>query len=162
MTVVTEPTLSDLHAVVDEVWESFLGGAEQLTPVEATPAPIPGWSAAITVSGGWKALVLVQLTQGAARSVTVQMLGMGEDEEPSSADLTDALGELVNVIGGNVKSLMPGPSQLSLPLVAQGIVSSSSASDLVEACRLDLTWAGQPVRVAVSVSVDPTETRENQ
>ena len=160
MTIVAEPTLTDLHAVVEEVWSSFLGGAEELTPVEPTVAPIMGWSAAVTVSGGWKALVLIQLTDDAARGVTVQMLGMGEDEQPSPADLTDALGELVNVIGGNVKSLMPGPSQLSLPLVAQGTVSSSSASELVEACRLDLTWAGQPVRVAVSVDISTTESRE--
>ena len=33
------------------------------------------------------------------------------------------VGELVNMIGGNVKSLMPGPSVLSLPVVAAGRVA---------------------------------------
>ena len=33
-------------------------------------------------------------------------------------DLVDALGELTNMTGGNVKALLPGPSRLSLAYVA--------------------------------------------
>jgi len=64
-------------------------------------------------------------------------------------DVADAVGELVNMIGGNVKSLMPGPSVLSLPVVAAGRVARPS--DSVEACRLDATWAGSPLVVSVHV-----------
>ena len=35
------------------------------------------------------------------------------DEE----DVADALGELANVVGGNVKAVLPGPSVLGLPEV---------------------------------------------
>ena len=38
----------------------------------------------------------------------------------SAADVTDAVGELVNIIGGSVKSLMPQPTVLSLPSVRTG------------------------------------------
>ena len=51
MTVTLEPSLGDVHAVVEEVWSSFLGAEEPILPL-ATPMPPGGWSAAITVSGG--------------------------------------------------------------------------------------------------------------
>ena len=53
------------------------------------------------------------------------------------------------MIGGNVKSLMPGPSVLSLPVVAAGRVARPS--DAVEVCRLDASWAGSPLVVCVHV-----------
>jgi chemotaxis protein CheX len=38
----------------------------------------------------------------------------------SPDDVRDALGELANMVGGNIKGLLPGPTQLSLPLVVEG------------------------------------------
>jgi chemotaxis protein CheX len=38
----------------------------------------------------------------------------------SQADLKDALAELCNIVGGGVKSILPGPSSLSLPKVSAG------------------------------------------
>ena len=115
-------------------------------------SPVPG--TAITISGGWQALVLMQFSDVAATQVAHRMLGMGPDEQPVAEDLSDSLGELVNVIGGNVKSLMPGPSQLSLPLVAQGTVTASvpGPAELVETTRLDLRWLDQPVRLSISAA----------
>ena len=56
-----------------------------------------------------------------ATAVTDAMLGLDPGDGPRPAeDVADAVGELVNMIGGNVKSLMPGPSTLSLPLVRAG------------------------------------------
>jgi chemotaxis protein CheX len=85
-----------------------------------------------------------------ASEVTRRMLALEEsDGAVSDADVADAVGELVNMIGGNVKSLMPGPSALSLPVVAAGRVARSS--DSVEVCRLDASWAGDPLLVSVHV-----------
>ncbi|CAB4712431.1 MAG: chemotaxis protein CheX [Actinobacteria bacterium] len=149
MIAVEEPSLDDVYAVVEEVWTTFLGSDEPILPAfEPQPGPIEGWTAAVTVTGAWEAMVLVTLGDRLSRTMTGRMLGIADDES-SSEDLTDALGELVNVIGGNVKSLMAGPSTLSLPLVAQGAISTTS--HLEEACRVDLTWSGDPLRVTVCV-----------
>lgn len=43
-----------------------------------------------------------------------------ESNELSDSDVADALGEFVNIVGGNIKSALPGPIALSLPLVALG------------------------------------------
>jgi chemotaxis protein CheX len=44
------------------------------------------------------------------------------DLEPEAVTLDetrDALGELTNMMGGNLKALLPGPSRLSLPTVVE-------------------------------------------
>ena len=47
------------------------------------------------------------------------MFGM-EPDEVSADEVADAVGELTNMVGGNIKSLLPEPSLLSLPTVSRG------------------------------------------
>jgi chemotaxis protein CheX len=149
------PAFTDVHAIVEQVWSSFLGETEPLLPAVVAPgepfAADPAWSAAVSVSGGWDATVTVEVSAPVARSLTVTMLGLTGDEaeSPEDADVADAVGELVNMVGGNIKSLMPGPSALSLPAVAAGRAAHPSGA--AEIARFDGVWAGEPVRVAVHV-----------
>ncbi|WP_148615840.1 chemotaxis protein CheX [Nocardioides rubriscoriae] len=150
MTVLTEPSSFDVQAVVDEVWTTFLGG-EPLVPVAPDFDPagtFPGsrWDAAVTVSGAWHGLIVVSVNDAVAHAVTQAMLGLDDGDTAAHEDVVDALGELVNVIGGNIKSLMDGPSKLSLPLVAQAPIQ---AGGIVETCRLDLAWGSHRVWVTV-------------
>jgi chemotaxis protein CheX len=146
----TAPEVTDVQAVVEQVWSSFLGEEEPLLawPVAAGD-PFPAedaWSAAVTISGGWDASVTVEVSDAVALTLTTTMLGSTEVED---GDVADAVGELVNMVGGNVKSLMPGPSVLSLPAVAAG--RAVPASGALEVARYDAVWAGEPVRVSVHV-----------
>ncbi|HET6151990.1 MAG TPA: chemotaxis protein CheX [Marmoricola sp.] len=149
MSLFLEPSLLDVQMVLEEVWTSFLGVEEPLLP--RTPGDITvGWSAAVTVSGEWHGMVSVELPTHVAEDVTRRMLGLVDGlDVAADEDVADAVGELVNMIGGNVKSLMPGPSVLSLPVVAAGRVARPS--DVVEVCRLDASWAGSPLVVSVHV-----------
>ena len=151
------PELTDVQAIVEQVWSSFLGEAEPLLPrpVEAG-RPFEAddaWSAAVSISGGWDAGVTVELPAVVARSLTATMLDLAEADVVDEADVADAVGELVNMVGGNIKSLMPGPSVLSLPAVAAGRAVHPTGS--VELARFDGVWAGQPVRVTVHVIPQP-------
>lgn len=151
--VTTAPELTDVQAIVEQVWSSFLGESE---PVLARPMepgqPFPAdeaWSAAVSIAGGWDATVTVELSAALALSLTTTMLGLADADEAEDADVADAVGEVVNMVGGNIKSLMPGPSTLSLPAVAAG--RAAHPSDATEVARFDGIWAGQPIRVAVNV-----------
>ena len=146
--LMVEPTQADVQALVEEVWASFLGEDEPLLvlPLDDDVAPETGWSAAVTVTGAWEGIVSVSLSVATAQEVCRRMLGV---EDTHDEDVADAVGELVNMIGGNIKSLMPGPSVLSLPVVAAGRVAR--ASDTTEVCRLDAWWAGAPLHVSVHV-----------
>lgn len=153
LSTVEVPTLDDVRAVTEEVWAALAGADDVLVPRAAAPgAPFEAagvWSAVVTISGGWQGVVTVELEESLARLLTAQMLAVPDGEEVGDSDIADAVGELVNMVGGNVKSLMPGPSSLSLPSVAAG--RAVFASDVVEACRVDAAWRGQPARVCVHV-----------
>ncbi|MDP3890235.1 chemotaxis protein CheX [Nocardioides sp.] len=156
-TLPTGPTLADLLAVTEEVWASFLGSDEPLLPGGPGDDVHDGWSASVTVSGGWEAMVTIELPVVAADLVTRTMLAIDDPADVADEDVADAVGELVNMVGGNVKSLMAGPSTLSLPVVAAGRVARSS--ETTEVARADLLWAGSPVRVTVTVAgpASPTD-----
>jgi chemotaxis protein CheX len=145
MTTIAEPGLADVQMVIEEVWSSFLGTDEPLVVGEPGPAET-GWSAAVTVTGAWEGMISVELPTTMAEEVCRRMLGV---EDTHDEDVADAVGELVNMIGGNVKSLMPGPSVLSLPVVAAGRMARPS--DATEVCRVDAWWAGSPLQVCVHV-----------
>jgi chemotaxis protein CheX len=65
----------------------------------------------------------------------------------TDADLLDAAGELVNVVGGNVKTLLPQPSLLSLPLTSRsGQVRYPGTQQI---CALHAVWRGEPIGITV-------------
>lgn len=143
MSVMTEPSIADVLAVTEEVWTSFLGGDDPLMPGPVFAGPV-AWSSSVSISGDWEGAVSLELSAVAAEAVAHRMLGVDVAVEE---DLADAVGEMVNMIGGNVKGLVDGVSALSLPLVAAGRVARPS--DAVEVCRADLIWLGEPVRISV-------------
>ena len=48
------------------------------------------------------------------------MFGLGAGAAPDAEAVRDALGELTNILGGNLKALLPGPCHLGLPTVGSG------------------------------------------
>ncbi|HEY9562846.1 MAG TPA: chemotaxis protein CheX [Nocardioides sp.] len=132
------PGAGDVMAMVNEVWSTFVDAAPLFptSPIEADRSR----SAQVQVTGAWSGMVTLEVSEVAARAVTRHMLAMSEI---TPEDVTDAIGELVNMIGGNVKSLMPEPSILSLPMVAAGHIAVPS--EATEVTRLDLLWHDEPL-----------------
>ena len=113
-----EPSLDDVTAVTRQVCESVLGtGAEHVAgaavPVRADV------TACIQITGAWHGVVVLSCGRAVADAVTAAMFGAYEGAAPQE-DVIDAMGELANMIGGNIKGVLPGPSHLSLPTVAGG------------------------------------------
>ncbi len=74
-------------------------------------------TALIGIAGGLTGYVSVHCNDQQARSFTARFLGMDENEVESTDDIRDAMGELVNMIAGNVKTLLNGAIEISLPTV---------------------------------------------
>ena len=70
-------------------------------------------------------------------------------------DVDDALGELANVVGGNVKAVLPGPSVLGLPEVG----AAPEPGHPADICRVDLLWRGQPLTISVQGAAGAPLTR---
>jgi chemotaxis protein CheX len=75
--------------------------------------------AMIQITGTFTGSVVLGLSHGAAMQSASTMLAVPLNDV-SSADKRDVAAELVNMVGGNLKSLLPGPSYLSLPTVIEG------------------------------------------
>lgn len=108
----------DVAAIVQEVWSSMLG--LEIEPIAGKDAVTgPAIAGSVGVTGASDCLIAVEMDQSTAKLIGAAMFMMGVDEI-SMSDVTDAVGELTNMVGGNIKSLLPEPSTLSLPVVAQG------------------------------------------
>lgn len=140
-----DPTSEDINALTMQVWESVL-----CLPLE-TEAPEPrddelNVVGMVNITGNWEGSVLVRCTRPLARSITEAMFGM-DPGEASADEIADALGEIANMIGGNVKSLVPGPSQLSLPTVVDYDFLSFPLSE--ECAHSSFFTEDQPMLVTV-------------
>ena len=74
-------------------------------------------AANIQISGHWQGVIALKIERDLAQQLAVKMFSM-EKGKVTDDEINDALSEMINVIGGNLKSLLPQPNQLSLPMVA--------------------------------------------
>lgn len=103
--------------------------------------------AMVSITGAWAGHVRIGCTQAAGVAVAAKLL-LVEPTELSPEDVRDALGEFVNIVGGNIKSALPGPSALSLPLVALD-KPASRLPGRAETTRVELRWHSEPLIVSV-------------
>lgn len=84
-------------------------------------SPIEGEMLGVTImiSGDWNGGLVINCSREFAADVAAAMLMMPL-EEVTLEDERDAVAELVNMIGGNFKSVLPGQSLLSLPTISKG------------------------------------------
>src|SRR5207248_3096506 len=71
----------------------------------------------VPIGGAWEGAVSLRCPEPLCRSFAADLFGrLAADVE--DADVFDALGELANIIGGNLKALLPGVCRLGLPTAA--------------------------------------------
>jgi len=86
-----------------------------------SPGPSPGERTlvgCVQITGAWSGAVLLSCAPGFA-SLAARTIFAGAGD-PSVGEERDALGELANMVAGNLKALLPAPSYLGLPTVADG------------------------------------------
>jgi chemotaxis protein CheX len=111
-----------LGPVIEQIVENVF---QTMMDLEVHPSDAP-WppraeviTASISLAGSWKGAVLVECGLPEAFLFASRMIGI----DPPTAlndDVRDALGELANMVGGNLKSILPGGVELSLPSVVWG------------------------------------------
>jgi chemotaxis protein CheX len=149
MSVEVEVNENDLAEMVEQVWQSYLDpdGLSPLMPTydENQPSEV---HSSVSITGAWTGHVVYACSTEAARRATVAFLAM-EDGEVSQEDLSDVLGELVNIVGGNVKAMLPSGCFLSLPQV---VLAPESATKYLNARRITGVyglWEGEPVNISM-------------
>ena len=141
------PALIDeatVEAIANEAWIALVGEDEVLVPVpgELSADVLSAW---VDVVGPWTGSVVLTTDRQTAAELTRALLGSAAPELLDHEDVADAFGEIANVVGGNVKAALPGPSVLSLPDVGEPPAVRNPA----DVCRVDVLWRGQPLTISV-------------
>ncbi|MDX6229674.1 MAG: chemotaxis protein CheX [Frankiales bacterium] len=137
---------AELATIVGEVWDSFLLGDLAALP-EATNVPGLVTCANVSLTGVWQGVLMVECDADVADKLSCLLLGT-KPGEATAVDIADTLGEIANVIGGNLKNVLPGPTLMSLPVVARSM-SPSRVKDAVEVCSVAFRWDDMALRVIV-------------
>jgi chemotaxis protein CheX len=106
--------------------------------VQPCEAELPGSeliTGAVYYAGPWKGATLLQCDPSEAYHFTARLMGV---PQPSSFndDVRDAMGEITNIIGGNMKPILPHGVGLSMPSVVYGRASSLRICGNVPLLRL--------------------------
>ncbi len=109
---------SHIEQIVQSIFTSMLG--MEVFRAGDNPAACQETVLGTIHIGGPKSMsVVLGLTSEVARVTAANMLQMNL-ADVTSDDIRDVAAELTNMIGGNLKSLLPGPLFLSLPTVVAG------------------------------------------
>ncbi len=150
----TETATVTAEEVVDitrEVWSSFLGlELEPLLLDEADLPPVSGASIAgvVGISGAWNGSVAVECSKEHA-VVAAEAMFAADPGSLAPEEVADAWGELTNMVGGNIKSLFPAPSALSVPSVTEGEGNQVFVPQATRLQRVHLLAPDALVRVTV-------------
>ena len=139
-----------VETIAADAWVALVGEDELLVPVPGDP-PDDALSAWVDVVGPWTGSVVITTGRQTAAELTRALLQEAAPEVLDHEDVVDAFGEIANVVGGNVKAALPGPSTLGLPEVGEAPVVRNPD----DVCRIDVLWRGQPLVVSVQGALPP-------
>jgi chemotaxis protein CheX len=133
-----------VQSIADEVWPSLVGDGEAFVPVPVAP-PAELVSAWVDIVGPWTGSVVLSCAPATAEALTENVLMTRPPTVVDAEDVADALGELANVLGGNIKSVLPGESKLGLPQIG----SAPPRGRLDDVLSLAGQWRGNYLTITV-------------
>jgi chemotaxis protein CheX len=139
------PSADDLEVITREVWTSFLDGDPAGLIATSSEMPADKITGCVHLTGAYTGSIMLQCSPPAARQAAAALFSIAP-ENVTQSEVVDAIGEIANMVGGNVKSMLPGPSALSLPSVVQGLLSVPGAQVVRE---VQLSWHAQPLFVSL-------------
>lgn len=108
----------DLALIVESVFASMMG-LEVKAAEEPCPASAALLTSAVCLSGNWNGMACVHCEEPQAREFTARFLGIPKTEAVDN-DVRDVLGELANMIAGNLKCTLAAGVRVSIPRVTDG------------------------------------------
>ena len=149
MSVAVEVTEEDLFASTANIWFSTLQMDVQRTE-EAVPRKEHEEFATgcVQILGAWEGALIIDCPAKLARSAAARMLGISADGVGES-DLQDVVGELTNIVAGNIKNDFPDGCSLSFPVVTDGSDYTVRVPNSRLFCEVFLVCEQQPIHVAL-------------
>ncbi len=106
-----------LLGVMSEMWQHVL--SKPVVPSDRATIPGVDWLVGcVHITGAWRGTVTLAIPQQLARKIADRIHADPANEDPEL--LAEMVGELTNMLGGNLKALLPPPCYLSSSAVAVG------------------------------------------
>ncbi len=114
----TEVTPETVVQIVESIFETMM--EMNVCSVEAPAFPVgQHLTSSVYLEGNWNGAVSLECDHQQACHFASKLLAM-DPPETVDDDVRDALGELANMIGGNLKSMLGTDVRLSMPSVIDG------------------------------------------
>ncbi len=107
------------------IWSSVLGIEIKPSnkPIELKDTQQP--KVQIKINGKWNGTIILNFAPHLLKIAASKMFSV-DAEETTNEEKNETLAELANMIGGNIKGLVPEPSSLSLPEVISSKIDQGS------------------------------------
>lgn len=142
MTIIENDTFKKL---INDIWLTVL--SLQTHPTQETMiSDQSSYCGSVQISGDWCGGVAVQTTEAHARYLASIAYGKKLNEVDTS-EVSDIIGEIANILGGNIKGLIPASCNLSLPTVTTGNFTKFDLPEYDILLSAMLESEGQPIKV---------------
>ena len=110
----------ELRAIVHNIWRSLLGlEAQDLEQPRVREPGESGMTGCVHVTGDWEGSVVLACPMRLVQRAAAAMFDLPVPDV-GAEEMQDAMAELTNIAAGNIKSLLGGNSQASLPTLVDG------------------------------------------
>jgi chemotaxis protein CheX len=110
--------LEGLERIAHDIFETMLGVEVEAAGQQWQPAR-DRLTGAVYLAGAWRGAVLLECDRAQACDFTNRLMAVPLPDDVDD-DVRDTMGELANMIGGNLKSVLPRGVVLSMPSVVEG------------------------------------------
>jgi chemotaxis protein CheX len=142
--VITEASVFD---IIQDTWTSTLGF--QVDYLESQDfSAVGAFTASVKISGAWDGEVRLHCPPPLARLIAGAIFQV-EPDKAGNDETLDALGELIHIIGGNLKALLPQPVTVSLPSLVDPMDSLQTTLRRQMVTELTLMSEGHPFMVTI-------------
>lgn len=143
-----KPDQDQVRSVVHDVWSTQLGLEIRNIEEVFGRASLQTLTAAVHISGSFHGGIRIECSRALVRRAATIMFDQPEDAI-SLEDERDVIGELTNVVAGNIKALIPGHNSISLPTIIDGSDYKVSTVDVKTSEDIHFTLDGEPLVVTV-------------
>jgi chemotaxis protein CheX len=142
-----EAALSDItHQIFDLMLRLEVTRSASAELAQAAVETRPSLAGVVHIEGAWNGSVSFECSAELARQAASIMFGLPL-EETQAEHVREVVGEMANMAGGNVKTLVPEPSRLSVPTVLDGLAEVPSHCGSKQLVSAEFACRGEPIRV---------------
>jgi hypothetical protein len=147
------------YRIIQDTWTSTLGFQVDRA-ASAEFSAVGAYTVCVKITGAWDGEVRLHCSSPLARLIAAAIFQV-EADQAGGDEILDALSELIHIVGGNLKALLPQPVILSFPSLPDPANWAQTTPQWQMVCRLTLMSEGHPFVVTMLGDLPAASKVEN-